>query len=72
MEHDTVAADWETHRKRLIPHGTRDLTVRDRSATIGAHSDGGRARVRLERPDTGAWIEVGDRASPTCRRSRCR
>jgi hypothetical protein len=60
VEHGTVAADWETYRTRLILHGTRDLTVRGRPATIGAHPDGGRAIVWLERPGTGAWIRVGD------------
>lgn len=60
VEHGTVAADWETYRKRTTLQGARDTTVRGKPAMIGTHPSGGRMIVWLERVGTGAWIRVSD------------
>ncbi|MFI6501882.1 hypothetical protein [Nonomuraea typhae] len=60
VEHGTVAADWETYRKRAVVRSARETTVRGRPAVVGAHPDGGRMIVWLERAGTGAWIRVSE------------
>ncbi|WP_157254668.1 hypothetical protein [Nonomuraea typhae] len=60
VEHGTVAADWETYRKRAVVRRARETTVRGKPAVVGAHPDGGRMIVWLERAGTGAWIRVSE------------
>ncbi|WP_327087741.1 hypothetical protein OIE66_36300 [Nonomuraea sp. NBC_01738] len=63
VEHGTVAADWETYRKRATLTNPRAITVRGKPAMIGGHPGGGRVIVWLERVGTGAWIRVSDSLS---------
>ncbi|MFI6293422.1 hypothetical protein ACIBEJ_17660 [Nonomuraea sp. NPDC050790] len=60
VEHGTVAADWETYRERADLGRARETTVRGRPAAVGAHPEGGRMIVWLERVGTGAWIRVSE------------
>ncbi|MFI6539028.1 hypothetical protein ACIBHY_41690 [Nonomuraea sp. NPDC050547] len=60
VEHGTVAADWETYRKRADLERARETTVRGKPAVVGAHPEGGKMIVWLERVGTGAWIRVSE------------
>ncbi|MFD1933013.1 MULTISPECIES: hypothetical protein [Nonomuraea] len=60
VEHGTVAADWDTYRRRATVTSPRETTVRGRPAVVGGHPSGGMMIVWLERTGTGAWIRVSD------------
>ncbi|MBB5075155.1 hypothetical protein [Nonomuraea endophytica] len=60
VEHGTVAAEWETYRKRADLERARETTVRGKPAVVGAHPEGGKMIVWLERVGTGAWIRVSE------------
>ncbi|MEU4696889.1 hypothetical protein [Nonomuraea dietziae] len=63
VEHGTVAADWETYRKRAVLASPRETTVRGKPALVGRHPSGGMMIAWLERTGTGAWIRVSDTLS---------
>ncbi|NUO99685.1 MAG: hypothetical protein HOV97_40205 [Nonomuraea sp.] len=60
VDRGTVAADWDTYRKRVTVLDPRPTFVRGRPAVVGRHPGGGRMIVWLERAGTGASIRVSE------------